>query len=69
VDYRPRRCQRARLNHLTVIQFAMPETVLAGPLGAGVTTAYSYRLNTAYAPRSNYGADLAAIRQPLLVIV
>jgi alpha-beta hydrolase superfamily lysophospholipase len=56
------------LNHLTVIQFAMPETVLAGPLGASVTTAYSYRLNTAYAPRPNYGADLAAIRQPLLVI-
>lgn len=57
-----------QLNHLTVIQFAMPETVLAGPLGASVTTAYSYRLNTAYAPRPNYGADLAAIRQPLLVI-
>jgi hypothetical protein len=57
-----------QLNHLTIIQFAMPETVLAGPLGASVTTAYSYRLNTAYAPRLNYGADLAAIRQPLFVI-
>lgn len=57
-----------QLNHLTVIQFAMPEAVLAGPLGASATTAYSYRLNTAYAPRPDYGADLAAIRQPLLVV-
>lgn len=56
------------LNHLTVIQFAMPRAVLDGPLGASATTAYSYRLNTSYAPRPNYGGDLAAIRQPLLLV-
>lgn len=55
-------------NGLTVIQFKMPQTILAGPLGASATTAYSYRLNTAYAPRPNFGRDLAAITQPLLVV-
>lgn len=57
-----------QLNQLTVIQFAMPQMVLDGPLGASATTAYSYRLNTAYAPRADYGRDLAAITQPLLVV-
>ena len=55
-------------NHLAVIQFNMPQTVLDSPLGNSATTAYSYRLNTAYAPRSKYGRDLAAITQPLLVV-
>ncbi|MBP6470712.1 MAG: alpha/beta fold hydrolase [Chloroflexi bacterium] len=55
-------------NGLTVIQFNMPQAVLDGPLGDSATTAYSYRLNTAYAPRSKYGRDLAAITQPLLVV-
>lgn len=55
-------------NGLTVIQFNMPQTVLDSSLGDSATTAYSYRLNTAYAPRSNYGRDLAAIMQPLLVV-
>jgi alpha-beta hydrolase superfamily lysophospholipase len=55
-------------NGLTVIQFNMPQAVLDGPLGDSATTAYSYRLNTAYAPRSKYGRDLAAFTQPLLVI-
>ena len=53
-------------NGLTVIQFNMPQTILDGPLGNSATTAYSYRLNTAFAPRSHYGRDLAAITQPLL---
>lgn len=56
------------LNGLTVIQFAMPRAVLEGPLGASATSAYSYRLNTSYAPRADYGRDLAAIDRPLLVI-
>ena len=55
-------------NGLTAIQFNMPQAVLDGPLGDSATTAYSYRLNAAYAPRSKYGRDLAAITQPLLVV-
>lgn len=55
-------------NHLTVIQFNMPQAVLDGPLGVTATTAYSYRLNTSFAPRSNYRSDLRAMDRPLLVI-
>lgn len=55
-------------NHLTVIQFNMPQTVLHSRLGSSATTAYSYRLNTSFAPRSNYGEDLAAMQQPFLLI-
>lgn len=55
-------------NGLPVISFAMPRTVLDGPYGDTATTSYSYRLNASFAPRSNYGRDLAAIRVPLLVI-
>ncbi|WP_420567536.1 alpha/beta hydrolase [Thalassovita sp.] len=56
------------LNHLTVIQFAMPQAVLDGPLGHTATTAYSYRLNTSYAPRNDYEADIAALPPFLLVV-
>lgn len=49
------------LNHLTVIQFAMPAAVLDGPLGHTATTAYSYRLNTGFAPRAAYKKDIAAL--------
>lgn len=49
------------LNHLKVIQFDMPQSVLGGPLGHTATTAYSYRLNTSFAPRSNYLADVATL--------
>ena len=55
-------------NHLPAIQFNMPQAVLDGPFGHSATTTYSYRLNTSYAPRSDYGRDLAAITQPLLLI-
>ena len=55
-------------NHLTVIQFNLPAAVLEGPLGETATTAYSYRLNTSFAPRSRYGRDLAAMRQPFLLV-
>lgn len=56
------------LNHLTVIQFNMPRTVLDGPLGHTATTAYSYRLNTSYAPRNDYEADIAGLPPFLLAI-
>ena len=53
---------------LTVIQFAMPNSVLAGPLGESVTTAYSHRLNSSFAPRGKYGRDLTAMTQPFLLV-
>lgn len=56
------------LNGQTVIQFAMPQAVLDSPLGDSATTAYSYRLNTSFAPRADYGQDLAALRQPFLLL-
>ncbi|MBB3808612.1 alpha/beta hydrolase [Pseudochelatococcus contaminans] len=55
-------------NHLPVIAFAMPRQVLEGPYGATVTGRYSYRLNTSFAPRSDYRRDLACIRKPLFVV-
>lgn len=55
------------LNHLTVIQFNIPQTVLDGPLGDTATTAYSYRLNASYAPRGDYLGDVAALPPFLLV--
>ncbi len=55
-------------NHLAVIQFNMLQAVLDSPLGNSATTAYSYRLNTSYAPRSNDGRDLTAMQQPFLLV-
>lgn len=55
------------LNHLPMIQFNMPRAVLDGPYGTLATTAYSYRLNTSFAPRQDYLADVAALPQFLLV--
>lgn len=55
-------------NHLKVIQFTMPQVVLDGPLGFTATTAYTYRLNTGYAPRSKYLADIAKLPPFLLVV-
>ncbi|MCB0035389.1 MAG: alpha/beta hydrolase, partial [Anaerolineales bacterium] len=46
----------------------MPQTVLDGPLGRSATITYSYRLNTAYAPRSNYSRDLTAMQQPFFLV-
>lgn len=57
-----------QFNHLPVIRFAMPKAVLEGPLGATATLEYSYRLNTAYAPRDDYTADIAAL-PPFLLLV
>lgn len=55
------------LNHLPVIRFAMPSAVLDGPLGATATVEYSYRLNTSFAPRSDWQGDVAALPPFLLV--
>ncbi len=55
-------------NQLPVIQFNMPQSVLDSPLGYTATTAYSYRLNRSFAPRSNYGRDLAVMQKPFLLI-
>ena len=49
------------LNNLPIIQFNFPGRALEGPYGNTVTTAYSYRLNTSFAPRSDYMADIAAL--------
>lgn len=53
---------------LMVIQFAMPQSVLDGPLGESATTAYSHRLNSSFAPRSKYDRDLTAMTQPFLLV-
>jgi alpha-beta hydrolase superfamily lysophospholipase len=50
-------------NDMTVIKFNMPEAARDGT----ETLSYTYRLNTAFAPR-NYKTDLANITQPLLVV-
>lgn len=55
------------LNHLTAIEFNMPRAVLDGPLGDTATTAYSFRLNTSFAPRGDYLADVARLPRFLLI--
>ncbi len=55
------------LDHLTVIQFAMPKAVREGPRGGEATLAYSWRLNQSYAPRGDYLADVAALPDFLLI--
>jgi pimeloyl-ACP methyl ester carboxylesterase len=55
-------------NNLQVIQFAMPQTVLDGPLGHTATTSYTYRLNTGFSPRTNYRTDISML-PPFLFIV
>ncbi len=49
------------LNHLPVIGFRFPAEILDGPLGRTVTTQYSFRLNTSYAPRRDWQGDLARL--------
>lgn len=57
----------AALDHLTVIQFNFPDDVLNGPHGGTATPSYSHRLNTAYAPRGDYLADIGALPPFLLI--
>lgn len=54
-------------NHLPVIAFNMPETVMNGPLAETVTNSYSFRLNTSFAPRSDYLGDVAKLPPFLLL--
>lgn len=55
------------LDHLHVIQFRFPDSVLHGPQGANATQSYSYRLNTSFAPRADYLADAARLPPFLLI--
>lgn len=55
------------LNDLVVMQFAMPDEVMNGPLGHTATVAYSYRLNQSYAPRNDHLKDIAALPKFLLI--
>ena len=55
-------------NDLTVIQLAMPKVILEGPLGHTATIAYSYRLNTSYAPRNEYLSDVAKLPKFQLIV-
>lgn len=55
------------LNGLTAIQFNFPDEVLNGSQGNTATASYSYRLNTGYAPHTDYLADIAALPPFLLV--
>ncbi len=55
------------LNGLTVIQFNMPKAARTGKYGNLATLAYSYRLNTGFAPRSKYLKDVAALPKFTLI--
>lgn len=54
-------------NHLPIVQFNMPKAVLEGSLGDTATVAYSYRMNTSFAPRSAYLDDIAALPKFVLL--
>lgn len=55
------------LNGLTAIRFRVPAAVLNGPLGGTATDAYSFRMNTSFAPRGDYLADVAALPPFVLI--
>lgn len=55
------------LDGLHMIQFRFPSVVLQGAQGHTATQSYSYRLNTSFAPRSDYLADVARLPDFLLV--
>jgi len=56
------------LNGLTVIEFNLPDAIRATVDGQSATQSYSYRLNTGFAPRPDFGADIAALPEFLLVV-
>lgn len=56
------------LNGLTVLEFNLPEDVLATQDGQYATSSYSYRLNTGFAPRNDYGSDVTALPEFLLLV-
>lgn len=55
------------LDGLTAIQFRFPASVLDGPLGHTATRAYSYRLNTGFAPRGDALGDIASLPRFILL--
>ncbi len=55
------------LNHLEIIQFNMPKAAREGKYGHLATLAYSYRLNTGFAPRMDYLTDIAALPKFTLI--
>ena len=55
------------LNHLTIVQFNMPEAVRSGDYGHLATLAYSFQLNVGYAPRLDYLKDVAALPEFSLI--
>jgi pimeloyl-ACP methyl ester carboxylesterase len=56
------------LNYLPSIQFKFPDEVLQGAQGHTATNAYSFRLNTSYAPRSDYLKDIGELPQFLMLV-
>lgn len=56
------------LNKLPIIQFNFPRSILEGELGNTATSAYSFRLNTSYAPRTDYMKDIAKLPEFLLLV-
>ncbi|MDE4174556.1 alpha/beta fold hydrolase [Phaeobacter sp. PT47_59] len=56
-----------RFNHLSAIEFNMPQEVLDGPFGHLATTSYSFRLNTSYAPRGDYLQDIKSLPDFLVI--
>ena len=54
-------------NGLHMIQFNFPPEILRTEQGKAATTSYSYRLNTSFAPRSDYLADVAQLPPFLLI--
>jgi alpha-beta hydrolase superfamily lysophospholipase len=54
-------------NDTTIMQFNYPDSVLKSPKGHTATTAYSYRLNTSFAPRDDYKSDVSKLPEFLLI--
>lgn len=55
------------LNHLPIVSFAFPKSVLDGPLGDTATLSYSFRLNQSFAPREDYLNDLSRLPPFILI--
>jgi len=56
------------LNHLVMIQFNFPDAIHNGPYRNQLTEAYSFALNTSYAPRLDYLKDIAALPDFALIV-
>ena len=57
-----------QLNHLVMIQFNFPDEVRNGPYGDQLTNAYSYAMNTSYAPRADYLKDIASLPEFTVIV-